>query len=846
VRGAGAVDADRRHTLEEAAKAKREKLEENEEAEDAGYFKRMMKTIVDNLMVNIGKVTVVVEQDDWKRAVLVGRETVDSPPAFRLRLELSSVAIYTCDRMEGGWRRKFMDEAAVARAAQVNKECVMRGLSIRMCDQAPRSSMEVYEHVQVLQETEELYGRKILRDMNLTFRLISRISNEESDVTRPKLLGQVQADAFNFELSRFQYVSLLNLSLPQPWKPDELRPLPSIPRARPIPATAGQPNSGSKQWWRFAGFVVLHNVSASRRQSGLPISWKYFGQLVLSNRPYVEAWKAKLRGQSMASDAEAMIDYWEQALCCDDILYFRRLAGAEREAEDTIAKHGSLGGASASASEPSVTSMKSKLQRKLRKGIKEVLEIAEGTAATEGTEGTGSTTAREALAVAEDARRSADAASVPCPAYVWTEQSLVGEVRARIPAKDMKIGTRYYGEHNRRVVRTSAGGDLDISTIPLAGSDADTSRSISSGQSNRIAKSSGASILSAQQRYALYVEKGFCNDGERGEVSSTAKTSPEYVHQQMLTEIRKISIVLLAPDTPDRSRAVVVTLGVLRLKAQMRSTSLKLEGDLQSLKVDARAMSNGSEVSTDIVELKRPKNFSTRGALARFNIDTLTHRPEVSARVGASVAGFSLYVVPAPIASLVDFFAPASTEPTQSESDAKPDDDHSPSKDESRRARLKKTLGKAKHTLSTTLTAGQQSDADDGTPIGVSSTRNTCAELAIALTSCSLILPEEIESDGEFTVWVDSVVISSEERPLSYPGMFENSCTEASDACLANARVIEEFRQRAACQVLEHTLHRMLCVCLPLIFDLGARAERAYRGTRGICAVWLEERSRPR
>ena len=50
--------------MEEAQALKRKKLEEDEATEDKGYIKRMIDTIVDNLLVNIGKVTIVVELDD--------------------------------------------------------------------------------------------------------------------------------------------------------------------------------------------------------------------------------------------------------------------------------------------------------------------------------------------------------------------------------------------------------------------------------------------------------------------------------------------------------------------------------------------------------------------------------------------------------------------------------------------------------------------------------------------------------------------------------------------------------------------------------------------------------------
>lgn len=231
-----------------------------------------------------------------------------------------------------------------------------------------------------------------------------------------------------------------------------------------------------------------------------------------------------------------------------------------------------------------------------------------------------------------------------------------------------------------------------------------------------------------------------------------------------------------------------MSLKALRLKFQFRHVSLKLEGDLQSLKLDARAITNDEEVATSLVELKRPVTLGKGGALARFQIDTLTHRPEVSARVVVFVAGLNVHFVRGPVQDLKDFFA----SPVISIDSVADDDGH--------RARLKKGLDKARH-LSSELSSDARTDQTIPTN---APTRNTSAEIIVTLTKSCFTAPEEAEptaSTGEFGVTVDNLKVTSDEKPLLQPGMFNLSCEAAQEACAANEWAIQELRQRGACQV---------------------------------------------
>lgn len=513
--------------LDEAKAVKRKKLEDDKEVEE-GFLARTIKkeidknvdTIVDNLMVNIGKVTVVIELDDWKRAV-DGTSDPNCAPASRVRLEMSNVSLYTCDREEGTgkWRKKFMDEAALlARGGAVSRECKISAFNIRMCDRAPDSQIHANLHMSERMNEEkvlEYYGGRVLADTNFTVRLIRRKGSEDSDVTEPKLMGQLQAAAIRLRLSRFHHVTLSSVSLAEPWKPDELRTLLPRPNARPARnaavSTAGI--STAREWWRFAGNAVMHRVSVSRRQAGLPVSWKYFCGLVLANRPYIAAWKSHLRAQGLSGAEQRDMDMWEETLYCDDILYLRKLAGAERAAEDEKATSATAG-PNTSSTELSASSMKDKLWRGgrfLKKKAEEAKEMAEAKGYLE----TGSQVT------------TTDCADEHEPQFVWAIPEQVGDVQTRIPITVIKIGARYYAEGGCRVVKTTE-DVVECTRVP------EGCRPTQEDTASR----TGPSSLTQEERLALYRREGFMSDGSRHEVSSTAKPPPEYVNLQILTEIR--------------------------------------------------------------------------------------------------------------------------------------------------------------------------------------------------------------------------------------------------------------------------------------------------------------------
>eukprot|EP01043_Picozoa_sp_COSAG02_P073760 COSAG02_NODE_14477_length_1267_cov_1.709760_2_plen_230_part_01 len=172
-------------------------------------------------------------------------------------------------------------------------------------------------------------------------------------MTADEWLSTPSAATAGAQHHKFQYATLIGVKLQDLWRPDELRKLvhPTIggalasqPLARPKTGHSGT------QWWRFAISTVMHSAAVMHRQNSGRISWKYFCDLVLFGRMYMKAWKKKLRNAELSEADKQTIrvtegyrvedmlggnKHWVPGrLYTSDILYFRELAEAEKEAED--------------------------------------------------------------------------------------------------------------------------------------------------------------------------------------------------------------------------------------------------------------------------------------------------------------------------------------------------------------------------------------------------------------------------------------------------------------------------------------------------------------------------------
>lgn len=486
VLGARAVtDADRDYAWNQSQASKRAKLDIAEAVEEKGYIERYLDTIKQNLKIEISDIKIVMELDDWDPSSKAGPRH-SGIPSFRIRLTVEHVSLETTD---GQWVPQFLDETQVKGDTQSNRQITIKKIGVRMCDKMPEKSLDIFQHVAVEgadREEQKVYGRRVLDELpQVRMRVKLRQTSEEMDkrdVTVPEVDGHLETSECNLVFNKFQYATLVGAKLQELWKPDELRrlvhptvggELSSLPLARP------QRGHSAAQWWRFAISVVMHSAAVTYRQNSGRVSWKYFCDLVTVGRPYMKAWKKKLRKfewteaekllarQTEGFKAEGMLrgtKHWVPGrLCVADILYFRELAEAEKDAEDE--RDGSkrtdmaLSALKGFSPRPRLTS---------DVGIKDAKQAAETTKKTlTGLRAKAAAAFEQAQAKAQD---MADIASelamigveedVPeggFPEFVWLSKEDVGDMEAKVPFADVKAGLRYFADGDVRVVKTEEG-----------------------------------------------------------------------------------------------------------------------------------------------------------------------------------------------------------------------------------------------------------------------------------------------------------------------------------------------------------------------------------------------------
>ena len=300
----------------------------------------------------------------------------------------------------------------------------------------------------------------------------------EGHLRLPEVEGHLEAIACNLVFNKFQYATLVGVKLQELWKPDELRrlvhptvggELSSQPLARP------QRGHSAAQWWRFAISVVMHSAAVTYRQNSGRVSWKYFCDLVTVGRPYMKAWKKKLRRfewtegektlvhQTEGFRAEDMLrgtKHWVPGrLCAADILYFRELAEAEKDAEDER---------DGKRTDMALSALKAFSPRPKDVGVKDAKQAAETTKKKlSGWRAKAQAKIEEAQAMAQDmADKASELAMIGVeenlpegefPEYVWLSKEDVGDVGGQIPFADVKVGLRYYADGDVRVVKTEEG-----------------------------------------------------------------------------------------------------------------------------------------------------------------------------------------------------------------------------------------------------------------------------------------------------------------------------------------------------------------------------------------------------
>jgi hypothetical protein len=822
--------------------------------EEKGYIERYLDTIKQNLKVNVNNVTVVLELDDWEGKSSPGETRI---PRFRIRLTVEQISLETCTISEDGrgWIPQFVDESKLAEERQSKKQITVQKVSVRMCDKPAEEHLDIFEHVQVPQvEEQATYGRKVLDDLNVRLRLKLRQSTEEADkkdVTMPEVVGHLEASECNLAFNKFQYATLIGVKLQELWRPDELRKLmhPTVggglaaqPLARP------RRNHSASQWWRFAISTVMHSAVVMHRQSSGRISWTYFCDLVLFGRPYMKVWKRKLRKFDLSEAdkqtvrltegyrAEDMLGgnkHWVPGrLCTADILYFRELAEAEKEAEDE--RDGSRRDMALSALKGFAPSKPKEV------AVKEATQKAKSRFS-----GFGAKARQAAAEMAEKAQEMADkaqefaligveedVAADDFPDFVWLDKTAVGDEESRIPMSEVKVGMRYYAEDDKRVVKTAeadpprvtrprpppedlalrlsgqgrrgSGGGLpdpiaepcpepapgvSVEVLPAAGG---ALPSIPSP------KDRGPAPLTQEERLVLYRKKGILNDGDENELSSLALT-PEYVRIEMLLELGKFSLSLLGPTpvaepgaAPGRSSEPSVFAGLsiagLSLRAQFRPDSFRLSGRiLNDLSLEARPVMSVGD-GTKLLALKKSAGSRGKENLVQFTFDTLTHQTEVSARLVVALAAITVQAVPAPIASLAQFFMP--------EDQTDDIESGSPTAGHQKREKTKRIWSKAKN-MTKKLGAGKKTVAN----VVAATQRKSYVELNVKTKALELVVPEDGgNSGGAFHLAVAKVELDSGDHPLIHAGMFDRSCHAVKAAAEANSRAMETARAKKWCQ----------------------------------------------
>lgn len=282
---------------------------------------------------------------------------------------------------------------------------------------------------------------------------------------------------------------------------------------------------------------------------------------------------------------------------------------------------------------------------------------------------------------------------------------------------------------------------------------------------------------------------------------------PEYVRMRMRLEVGTFSLSLLGPDPepepgqarspePNKNVFAGITINGMSLVACFRPDSIKLSGSIAShLSVEARPVMGGGR-GTKLLELTPSAGSLGKEHLVRFQFDTLTHQTEVSGRLVVQVAAITVQAVPAPLADVMTFFAPADDE--DSHDDASPrhaEETGSASKGKERRKRL---LNKAKN-MTKKLGAGGGGQAESN--VVAATQRKSYMVLQVDTKSLELVVPEDGgSSGGAFHLTIAAVAMSSQDHNLIPDGMFDRSCHAVKAAVEANTRAIETARDKKWCQ----------------------------------------------
>ena len=820
------TDADRSYAWAKAQADKRDKLD-TAEAVEKGYFESYFETIKQNLKVNVNNVTVVLELDDWERAAAGGRAGV---PGFRIRCTVAGAKLETCTQApDGRWEPAFIDKQTLQQEPpekrKHRKQITLSRIGVRMCDKPPDKGLEVPEHVE---EEPGTYGAKVVEDLNVRVRVIVRQkTNEEADageMLEPELQWHLESSTCDLSFNKFQYASLMNFKLQDPWKPDELRVLlhPTVGGSQ-LSQQLARPRRGhsARQWWRFAISVVMHSAAVSLRQNTGKISWKYFCDLVLRGRPYMRAWKQKLRkvGWSDAETQTARLTEGYRAedmlggnkhwipgcLTAADILYFRELAQAEIDAENERdgTLRSALKGLSPRPAKPevSVKDVKEKAMSRFAGFKAQAKQKAQEMADK----------AHELAMIGIDEEVTGD---VPAPERVWTDEASIGDDSSGVLISEIKVGVRYYADSGMRVVKTSqdepptltrarppptvadrAEPMPSVGALPDAGASSPCPDAGGARPDVLMSRVRGTAQLSREERIELYRKKGIFSDGQENELSSLA-TNPEYVRTEMIVELGKFSIRLLASTSGDPDGTTpfaALNIAGVWLRAKFRPDSIRLMGRIMgSFSLEARPVAN-SGPGTKLLTLQRPSSAPAREPLCQFNVDTLTHQTEVSARVAVMVAPLVVHAVPAPIADLIEFFAPQQL-PTADGGGA----------DETASARsLKKKSnqlwGQAKK-MTKKLGAGSQKGRSD-LKIAAAQRKSHVDLAQFQVASVELVVPEEAgNSGGKFQFKIEKLELDSAEHPILQEGMFDRSCAGVKASIDTNTRALETARSNNWCQ----------------------------------------------
>ena len=530
--------------------------------------------------------------------------------------------------------------------------------------------------------------------------------------------------------------------------------------------------------------AVCHHVAASRRSGkGSRISWSYFCDLVLYRSRYIRTYKQKLREQTVDSADAAYSAEVEQSLLVEDVLFFRKLAKYEKDAEDGVLD------APSKAKSAADEACKQKVKKE-----KVAAPAGENKSRFGGFKAKAQAKLKEAQAIAEaklaELNQVEEEVLEPdaYPPLFWLAESDVGGVVAGIGIADLKVGSRYYAEGGVRAVKRSA-EDVQVTrakesqsmaAVATAAMDAAKLLTTSSETSEESPRSSagvgGGGPLSREGRILLYRRLGFFSEDGENEVLMDSKVDPQYVHIGMQIDVGKINIALTAPkpggDVHSQTSFSMVEISKTSVRVSKRPRSIKVEGNVYAADLAARSVSGSGEI-TSLLGLQRPEGG--QGALMNFAMDTLLDPrkdPNTSAKVAMTVAGLTLRVMPEIIHEHITFFKPASAATSSAH-----DGIHS-------------------HVLKVEK-------------VKVQSTSKVA--LTVTLLHTVIDLPEHADFGGCFSLAIRKFCAeSTSEAAATRAGEFNTVCDSVEDVVAASAHAVHVVRQQhAGCQDLAITIENV-------------------------------------